>query len=98
MIYPYGHQVGPDQWATGRSYWAFERDRTYDPAPAFGIIESFAAQSHIDLVNLYAGISRDKDKKLYFDSDGHWTAAGHEAVAKAMLDSDIFKRGIEWKG
>jgi lysophospholipase L1-like esterase len=94
VLYPYGHQAGPDEWAKGRVYWGFEAGKVYDPKERFKIIEDFAAGSNIELINLYEGMARAGRKPLYFASDGHWTAAGHEAVAEALFNSEIFQHRI----
>lgn len=91
VTYPYGHQVGEKQWDKGRAYWAFGRNRVYDPAPAFALIEDLARKEGIDLVNVYGAMRSGKDERLYFTSDGHCTALGQELIAREIYDSPAFR-------
>jgi hypothetical protein len=93
--YPYSHQVGERQWDTGRAYWAFERNRVYDPSAAFAIIDDFSNKNGIELINVYGALRAGKDEPLYFARDGHWTKLGQETAAKAVYDSTIFRKGLK---
>jgi len=95
VSYPYGHMVGEDQWAKGRVYWGFERDRVYGAADAFSLIEEFTRKNDIDLINLYGPLKAKKDEPLYFNSDGHWTRRGQEVAANAIFDSGIFQEALK---
>jgi lysophospholipase L1-like esterase len=82
--YPYGHQVGPDEWVPGRYRYLesaeFElSDRTVDE------LARFSAASSIPFLNTFPGF-RDYHggMKLYFSHDPHWTPEGHELMADAL--------------
>ena len=87
-VYPYGLQVGPDEWGTGRRVWGFERGRVYSTAPQEHM-EQFCRRHGIPVVNLCPAF-RDAARTvhpLYADFDGHWRPAGHALVAKALYES-----------
>lgn len=92
VAYPYGHQVGPDQWSVGRTFWGFEKGKTYDPAAVFSLIGTVAEKSGIDLINLYGPFRAHNDEMLYFANDGHWTARAHEIAARAIFEDNAFRR------
>jgi hypothetical protein len=94
VVYPYGHQVGERQWEKGRRYWAFEPGRVYDPAAAFAMIDEFARNEKIGLVNVYPAMKEMKDQKLYFNSDGHMTALGQRIMAEAVYGSPVFRDAL----
>ena len=86
-IYPYGHQVSEDQWAKGRSYWAFDEGRVYYPQWGFSVIEEFAGNQDITLINLYERFRNRKYEPLYYDNDGHWTAEGQKITAEGIFNA-----------
>ncbi len=97
VTYPYGHQVSGKFWNKGRIYWGFEPDKLYDPKDGFSIIEDFAGSRGIDTINLYDGLQGRSDEGLYFDRDGHWTDAGHRAVADIIFNSNVFRQKLRLK-
>ena len=34
-VYPYGHEVGVNQWSKGREYWGFGKDSVDDASRSF---------------------------------------------------------------
>jgi hypothetical protein len=86
--------VGERQWEKGRRYWAFEPGRVYDPAAAFAMIDEFARNEKIGLVNVYPAMKEMKDQKLYFNSDGHMTALGQRIMAEAVYGSPVFRDAL----
>ncbi len=88
VIYPYGIHVGPDEWAQGRVYWGFEKGRVYSDYYAFDLLENYAHDNGIPCINLLPEFLKNRDKKLFFDVDGHFTPeANHIAAQAIVLDS-----------
>jgi hypothetical protein len=86
-IYPYGMLAGPDQWAEGRVFWGFERGKTYDASLVRGVFERFAQEESIPLIDTIPRFrAAAVGTRLFYDWDGHFTAAGHRVVAEAMLE------------
>jgi hypothetical protein len=84
-VYPYGNQVSPNEWGTGRRYWGFEAGRVYSTAPQEWITD-FCHAHGIEVVNMcddFRSAARTASG-LYFDRDGHWRPAGHQ-IAAAIL-------------
>ncbi len=86
--YPYGHQVGTNQWAKGRQYWGFANDKVYDASRPFETIGAFARDNGIEFVSMLEPMLESNAKKLYYNNDGHWTAEGHWVAAYALLQSE----------
>jgi len=93
--YPYGYQVGENQWSKGRTYWAFEQNKRYDANTGFSIISDFAKENNIDFINLCDPLIKANKELLYFSSDGHLTKRGQEVVADAIFNSDVFRKNLE---
>lgn len=87
VAYPYGHQVGDEQWAKGREYWAFKKDKTYDADRTFQLIRDFADTNNISLLSLLDPMRQNKDQVLYYNNDGHWTPAAHRVAANSIADA-----------
>lgn len=92
VTYPYGHQVGANQWTRGRHYWAFEDNRAYDAGQALSLIRTFTDEHGIEWVDLLPAMRQNSDKVLYYDSDGHWTANGHAVTGNTIFESPQFKK------
>jgi len=92
VTYPYGIHVGPDQWAEGRIYWGFEEGKTYTDRYAFDLIEDFAGENNILYIDTLKDFLEDKDKKLFFDLDGHLTPEGNRVLAGSIARSDNFRK------
>jgi len=95
VAYPYGYQVGENQWSKGRTYWAFEQNKRYDTNTGFPIIGDFAKKNNIDFINLCDPLIRANSELLYFASDGHLTKRGQEVAADAIFNSDVFRKDLE---
>ena len=87
VTYPYGHQVGANQWPIGRRYWAFESNKVYDCRKPLSIVEEFAKSDNIDYLNLCDAFRKNDAEQLFFARDGHWTKVGHEVASDAILNS-----------
>jgi hypothetical protein len=83
--YPYGVTVGPDQWAEGRTFWGFEKGKMYDGSLARGQFALFGATEKIPVIDTFPSFEAAKSDKLFYDGDGHFTPAGHRAVAAHTL-------------
>lgn len=80
--YPWGHQVGPNQWREGR--WMFI-DRDDKPSNrSVETIHAMAAKAGIELVDAFERFRAHADEPLYFDHDLHWTPAGHRLMAEVL--------------
>jgi hypothetical protein len=90
--YPAGVEVDTSAWAEGRSTARFEpgvisprrfeymeRMASADSLPYFGLLDDFKAHP--------------EPKSLYFDYDGHWSAAGHRFVA-GVIAREMLRRGM----
>jgi lysophospholipase L1-like esterase len=83
-IYPYGMLAGPNQWGEGRTFWGFERGRTYDASLFQAIFERFAREERLPLLDTFPRFREAAAReKLFYDWDGHFTPAGHRVVADA---------------
>ena len=90
-LYPYGMLAGPDQWAQGRTFWGFEKGRTYDAGQALTIFRRFSDQERVPLVNTFPRfVDAAKREKLFYDWDGHMTSAGQRVVAEALVSDPDF--------
>lgn len=89
VTYPYGMYVGPDQWSKGRTFWGFEEGKTYTDYFCFELMDEFAKGNHIDLINLLPAFLENKDKKLFFDYDGHFTPTANKIVAETLSKDPI---------
>ena len=85
--YPYGHQVGTNQWSKGRHYWAFEDNKVYDASKPFGRIQKFANRYNIEFISLLEPLQAHAAQTLYYHNDGHWTPQGHRVVADALYEA-----------
>jgi hypothetical protein len=84
-VYPYGLQVHPKEWKSGREYWQFKQDTVYSTWPQEKLVR-WATEHGIKAINLCPDfLERSKTVfPLYLDNNGHWVAAGHQVVADAL--------------
>jgi hypothetical protein len=94
VIYPYGIHVGPDQWLEGRGYWGFEKGKVYDDYYAFDLLQKYASDVNIPCINLLPAFLKNKDKRLFFDVDGHFTPEANHIASQAILENENFKRYV----
>lgn len=88
--YPYGVQVGPDQWGKGRVAFGFQAGMTYDDPFAFEFLEEFARANEIPFINTYEAFRAARQERLFHDWDGHFTPAGHRVIAAELLNQPAF--------
>jgi len=84
-VYPYGLQVAPKEWSSGREFWGFRPDTIYAVTPQY-TIEQILKRDGITVVNLSEPF-RELAKHtapLYHDYNGHWLPAGHALVAREL--------------
>jgi hypothetical protein len=93
-IYPYGIHVGPDQWSEGRVSWGFEKGKTYQDLFSFEVVERFAAENNIPLINLLEPLRAHADEMLYFPYDGHFTPAANRVVAQALSQDPVLTKTL----
>lgn len=86
--YPYGLQVGPKEWDSGRQFWGFRPDTVYSTRPQ-STMETFCRRNGIPVINMCADFTAAHAtiSPLYIDYNGHWEPAGHTIVARRMLQS-----------
>jgi len=77
----------------GRQYWWLERlgfrfdERLLTESPVQDRLARFAAARGIPYVDLLPEMRSSTVAPLYFEQDGHWTAAAHAIAAEAMADA-----------
>jgi len=49
-------------------------------------LAEFAKTQDIPLVDLLPGLRKRSTARLYYEQDGHWTAAGHDAAARLISE------------
>lgn len=89
-VYPYGLQVHPHEWKSGRAYWQFKPDTVYSTWPQEKL-ERWATANGIHAINMCPDFS-ERSKTvfpLFLDNNGHWVAEGHRLVA------DVLYRNLE---
>lgn len=84
-VYPYGLQISPKEWSSGRVFWGFEADKVYSGRPQ-ELIEAFGRANGIPVVNMLPEFQEAARSTfpLYFDFDGHWLPAGHKVAASSL--------------
>lgn len=99
VVIPAGHQVGSNQWATGRL--AMHLTESSFPDRIVDEFEKFSQESDTTVLDLTPGLraylQNHQDAKLYFDLDGHFTPLGHQVAAALLVDfisqrPDLVKR------
>lgn len=85
-VYPYGLQVHPQEWKSGRAYWQFKPDTVYSTWPQEKLAR-WATDNGIRAINMCPDF-RERSKSvfpLYLDNNGHWVAEGHRVVADVLF-------------
>lgn len=84
-VYPYGLQISPREWGTGRIFWGFEPGKVYSTRPQ-AIVERFGRDHGIPVINMTPDFEERSRTlhPLYYDGDGHWLPAGHDLVAEVL--------------
>lgn len=98
VIYPHAMYVGKDQWTKGREAWGFEVGKLYKDYYPFEIVEAYSKNANIPFINTLDAFLKTpgkdgyRDKKYFFDWDGHLTPEGNKVVAEAIVFNDEFNR------
>ncbi len=95
VMYPYGIYVGADQWNEGRIFWGFEKNKVYTDYFAFDLVRKFAASNQIPFVNLLDDFIQNRDKRLFFPYDGHFTPEGNRVAAEGLAKNPVFQETLE---
>ena len=87
-VYPYGLQVSPKEWRSGRQFWGFKPDTVYSTRPQ-EIMETFCIQNDIAVINMCSDFLQASRTAfpLYYDYNGHWQPEGHAIVARRLFRS-----------
>ncbi|MEZ5550299.1 MAG: hypothetical protein R3E82_05385 [Pseudomonadales bacterium] len=94
-IYPWGHQVSPDEWVPGRDYFIPEGAQPSEASER--TVVSLSAEHGIKLLNqfdlfqTYTG-----SEPLYFDNDPHWTVAGQRLMADGLTHYLLDQYSANW--
>lgn len=84
-VYPYGLQISPKEWHSGRQFWGFKRDTVYTTEPQ-ALLQRFGATHGIKVINLCDDFraAASTTFPLYLEYNGHWRPSGHRVVANAL--------------
>ncbi len=81
--YPWGHQVGDEEWARGREAFLPEELTLSDTSVR--TLEDFSAANGVEFLNMFPAFRAYRaGERLYYDFDMHWTAAGHRIMAREL--------------
>ncbi len=81
--YPWGHQVSDAEWQPGRKGMIPDGARVSDAS--IGRISAFAREKDVPFANMFPVFrSEHGGRPLYFQHDMHWTAAGHQVMARGL--------------
>lgn len=82
-VYPWGHQVSEDEWATGRDSF-LPKDFTLSEN-SVRTLKEFSVEHGIEFLNTFPAFRAYRGvQRLYYDLDMHWTAAGHRLMAREL--------------
>lgn len=88
VVIPVGHQVDSSQWATGRLEVHLTEDSF--PEKVFDELELFSQESGIAMLNFLPDLrnylENNREAKLYYDRDGHFTPLGQRIGAEIFVD------------
>lgn len=87
VIYPYGHQAAPDEWAVGREKNGFERGIVY-PSTSQALLFQYGNYYgfHVtSLVPAFQQAAKESEQHLFWPYDGHFTPKGHEVLAEELV-------------
>lgn len=83
-IYPWGHQVGPNEWQPGRKFFVPQGSRVSDSSRS--TIHELATLHKIQVFDLFDLFrSASGREPLYFNYDPHMTASGYALMAQGVL-------------
>jgi hypothetical protein len=84
-VYPYGLQVSPREWASGRQFWGFKEGVVLSTRPQ-QLVAAFGRTHRVPVVDMSDDFRKASETvfPLYYDGDGHWRAAGHRVAAAAL--------------
>lgn len=87
VFFPYGQQIGADEWSVGREFYGFEKGETYSDFKFYETtLRKDLDKDSISSISLYESLKNATLKPLFFEIDGHFNANGHEVVASALYE------------
>lgn len=86
VLIPTKDQISDDGWNAIRAYYAYRKPERFYANDA--IVAAFRANCIpvLDLTGPFLERQRAREPSLYFQSDGHWSAAGTEFAAHLIAD------------
>lgn len=92
VTYPYAHQIDPYEWSS-RTSWGLEVGLTYPKGVYFEAAEKLCGLEKIKYLDLYGAFKNfkeeNKNAKLFYSIDGHWTKESHKLVAEKLYNELI---------
>ncbi len=89
LMYPYGFQIDPEEWAEGRLNQGFKPHTVYGQPIVSEPIARFAKERNIPFINLYESFKRYYSFPVQYKFDGHLNPNGHRIMAEALYDEFI---------
>ena len=93
VSYPYGFQMHPEEWATGRLTQGFEAHKVYPEPKMLADVAAFAKERGVPFLDLYESFKARYSFPVQFPYDGHLNKNGHRIMAEALAD-EMAKLGI----
>ena len=84
VFYPWGHQVGTNQWSQCRQFFTVEP--TVYPTTVQQTLATNLRYNDIQAYDLSGAFIQHNNTVLYYACDGHWNIEGHKIMAQALLD------------
>ena len=93
VSYPYGIQLGAEEWSEGRLTQGFKTGVVYPQPEHVHSIEKFCQERDIPFVNLYDGMAARYSFPLQYKFDGHLNPKGHRLMGEVLYE-ELVKRKV----